>query len=127
MLAIVPTFLAGLLVAAVGAAGGAEPAAQAAAPEAPAASGPAVPTGPGLLPPPPVVSVAMDTIRVTATLPPGAAPARSAPPSGTETLRDPRHEPLFVQYARPVHLIGLADRLDLDRVRWRYAPPAGGE
>lgn len=111
-----PTFLAGLLMAAAGPAPGA---AVDAAVNAAADAGDA-----------PTVSAAMDTIRVVAAAPAGDAAdpdARPDAPRGAETPRDPRTEPLFVNYARPVQLMGLADRLDLDRVRWRYAPPAGGD
>lgn len=81
------------------------------------------PTLPG--PPPGFVAV-LDTIRVVAVpprRPPGPAP-RSQPPDAPDAMRDPRDEPLFVIYARPVQLPGFSDRLDLDRVRWRYGGSA---
>jgi hypothetical protein len=54
---------------------------------------------------------------------PARRDAAAAPPlSATlgDGLRDPREEPLFVGYAMPVQLQFLADRLDLERIGWRY-------
>ena len=65
------------------------------------------------------VAATVDTIRVVASLPGDEAPL-SAPP---DALRDPTREPLFVQYAPPSRLWMFADRLNLDKVRWRYAVP----
>lgn len=133
MSSIAPILAAGLLVASAGPAPGAEPAGPIPPAGQEAISGDP-PVVEALLPaparpfPPPEVSVVMDTLRVTAAAPQGRVrDPRPDPPRGAETPRDPRREPLFVTYARPVQLMGLADRLDLDRVRWRYAPSACGK
>lgn len=64
-----------------------------------------------------LVSATMDTLRITADVPSDSSPP---PPAAIDAPRDPRDEPLFVRYATPAQLMFLSDRLDLDKVRWRY-------
>ncbi len=114
--------LLGVLLAGPGLASASGPEMDDPAPEAPSAVA-ASTVAPAA--PPPAVSAVLDTIRIVApSLRPSAAGPEPAPGELPEAgaSRDPRTEPLFVEYARPVQLMGLADRLDLDRVRWRYAP-----
>jgi hypothetical protein len=62
----------------------------------------------------PVVAT-LDTVRVA---------GERAPEPGA--LRDPRTEPLFVDYASPGEVLRLRTAfpwIDVDKVRWRYAPP----
>jgi hypothetical protein len=68
------------------------------------------------------IAATMDTIRVVADAPARRDAAAAPPLSATlgDGLRDPREEPLFVGYAMPVQLQFLADRLDLERIGWRY-------
>ena len=71
----------------------------------------------------------MDTVRIVPQVPPvhtlRGLPLHgpACPEACAGELRDPAQEPLFVTYARPAQLMGLGDRLDLDRVRWRYHAP----
>ena len=61
------------------------------------------------------VAATLDTVRVAGQRPPE--------PGGP---RDPRTEPLFVNYASPGEMLRLRDAfpwIDMDKVRWRYSPP----
>ena len=103
-------------------------------PEPPSAAGPASPDTAA------PVTATLDTLRIAAEAPADSAGARAAgpraspgpdsrPPLGpVDGPRDPRDEPLFLRYARPAELLFLQDRLDLDKVRWRYraAPETSG-
>ena len=83
----------------------------------------------------PCVAV-MDTVHIRSPTREGAAPPHAAaadsdavvtdpPVPAPWDLRDPAEEPLFTTYARPVQLMGWWDRLDPDRIRWRYRAREG--
>ena len=61
------------------------------------------------------VAATLDTVRVAGQRPPE--------PGGP---RDPRTEPLFVNYASPGEMLRLREAfpwIDMDKVHWRYSPP----
>lgn len=78
-------------------------------------------------PPPPAAPSADDSAAATpvvATLDTVRVAGERAPEPGA--MRDPRTEPLFVDYASPAEVMRLRDAfpwIDLDKVRWRYSPP----